>query len=152
MENQSLWIVMVVYHMNNEKGFTLLELLIVLAITALVSLFILPSMYKSVARQEQHHFFELLESDTFYIQNQTLFTTKQHDITFTTSKYFMNSSTDKKERSYPEQLRNTYNPNRIIFSQSGTIRNPATYYFDYEYGKYKLTFPFGKGRSYLEEI
>lgn len=137
--------------MNKEEGFTLIELLIVLLIFSMVALFILPSMYKSVARQEQLHFFKLLSSDIFYVQNKSLFKESKAEIVPSDKRYVIRSTFEREERLFPNDVTLASYPQAIHYSRNGTIKKPMTYLFDTEDIYYRVILPFGKGRNYLDE-
>lgn len=136
---------------NNEAGFTLLELLIVLAIVSLVSIFVLPKMYKTVTNVHAKHYFERLESDVFMIQNAVLNKEKKAYIYFVNTNYTISMMDQLTINSNPEGLVNEYRPNQIMFSNKGNIINPSSFIFRDENKRYKLTFPFGAGRGYIDE-
>jgi len=142
---------MVKFHINKESAFTLIELLIVLLIVSIVSLFILPSMHQTMIRQKQKHFFELYSSDIFYIQNTKLYTDKYAEIIPLNTHYNLNPSNEGIKRMFPEELRKTNAQPDISFSRKGTIKQPYTYIYTSKDTKYSIIFPFGKGRSYLVE-
>lgn len=138
--------------MNEKNGFTLIELLIVLAIISIIALFIVPSLHKTVLRQEQKHFFKIFASDIFYIQNQKLFKDFGAEISALPTNYVIIDRGEKRKRNFPDGLTLLYFPEPLSFSRNGTLKNPSTYWFYHDEGRYRYTFPFGKGRGYLEEM
>lgn len=138
--------------MNNEDGFTLLELLIVLMIVSTVFLFVIPAMGKTVMKHNRDQFFEQLLSDIFYAQNQVLNREKAGIIHIYPDYYFFDLSDEKRTVWYPEDLRNEFRLTTISFLTKGAIKNPDSYLFRTDNVRYRLTFPFGKGRGYIVEM
>lgn len=137
---------------NREGGFTLIELLIVLLVVSIVAIFILPSMYKIVSRQEQLHFFKLYSSDVLYVQNQALYTDERLDIILNKQTYEIKSRFNQDVRAFPNELSFATSSRKVSFTSNGTLRAPDTHLFNYPAGQYRVTFPFGKGRGYLGEL
>lgn len=137
---------------KNEEGFTLLELLIVLTIISIVSLFVLPSMFKTVTNIKGQHYFERLQSDIFMIQNSVLKREVKAYIYFVNKNYIISETNKLTIKWNPEGLMNEYRPGNIMFSTKGNIKNPSSFIFKNEHKRYKLTFPFGSGRGYIDEL
>lgn len=137
--------------MNNESGFTMIELLIVLMIVSTVALFLIPSMYQTVMNQENKHFFKTVASDVFYVQNQTLYTKHQLELSPMRQRYSVISTNQRTSREYPDSIRLMSSPTRIHYSRNGNIKSPSTYLFDNDKKQYRFVLPFGKGRGYLVE-
>lgn len=139
------------YRMKNSKGFTLLELLFVLTIVSIVSLLILAPMFNTVTKQQSKHLLQTLESDVFLIQNHSLHSASNNRILMNKHHYIVRYEDKNILRTYPNDLQLTSISSRIRFSTNGTILEPQTYLFKDSYEKYKIIFPFGKGRFYIEE-
>ncbi len=140
--------------MKQMNGFTMVEMLFALMILSILTLLVVPSIIKTVERQETKHFFAVLESDILYIQNQALGTRDNVRIVFDEEFYVVISEwkTEEIKRHYPEHLQyaNKIN-NRVAFNNNGTIINPTTFKFKDKKITYQLVFPLGKGRHYIEE-
>lgn len=138
--------------MSNQRGFTMMEMLVVLAITSLLTIFLLPKLSETVRSQEQRHFFTLFESDNLFLQNQMLYRPTYGRINLYRSSYVINlGNNDLIYRTLPEPLHLT-NPNyQISYASSGTIRQPYTYRYKYNNHVYRVVYPFGKGRFYVEQ-
>jgi|SRR5690625_2530065 len=137
------------------NGFTLIEMLLTIGILGLLSFIVVPSIYKSIERQELVQFFNVLESDVFYIQNQALGTRKNFRIIFDEDYYIIagpfNSGIDIK-RYYPKHLKQEIKINhRVTFTSNGTVSDSTKVLFNYRDTTYQLVFPLGKGRYYIEE-
>lgn len=137
--------------MTNSKGFTLIELLFVLVIVSTISIFVLPSMYETLTKQQRKHFFQMLENDVFLIQNYSLYSNSNNRILVNKEDYIVRTDSDYIFRKYPHDFRLINNYNRIRFSVNGTVYDPTTYIFQDQNGLYKVVFPFGKGRFYIDE-
>lgn len=145
---------MELFKLTNEKAFTILELLVVLVIVSSLLLLSIPSMTKSIERQQTKQFFELFKTDVFYIQNEALFSHKNIYILFEEDQYLiMDFRKVYAKRKIPTHIEAINTKNRQIrFSNNGTLYNPATYYFTTKETTYKVIFPFGKGRFYIDEV
>jgi|SRR5690625_2200697 len=136
------------------NGFTLIEMLFTMVILSLLIFIGVPSLIKVIENQQTKHFFQILNSDIFYIQNQALGTRQNIRIMFDEDYYILlhEQKAEEIKRFYPEHL--TYKldiNNRISFSNSGTVINPTTFMFTDNNHSYKIVFPLGKGRHYIEK-
>lgn len=137
--------------MRNNNGFTLIELLFVLVIVSTIALFVLPSMYRTYSKQQTKHLLQVMESDVFLIQNHTLYTLNNNRIFLDKDHYIVQNERNHNVRTYPHDLRLINAATRIRFSTNGTVYDPTGYMFQDEHGTYKIVFPFGKGRFYIDE-
>lgn len=137
--------------MSNEQGFTLLELLIVLLIISTVFMFVLPSMAKTVNRQAHLHFFDELNSNIFFMQNYVLNRGKSSVINIQRNRYRFSRSYSWTTHPYPDNLRGPDILGKIEYSTKGSIKQPDSYIFSSDNIRYKVIFPFGKGRGYIVE-
>ncbi|WP_306974453.1 competence type IV pilus minor pilin ComGD [Alkalibacillus salilacus] len=146
--------------MNNplltQKGFTLVETLIVLSIVLTVTFMSWTTIQYIQQKQLETHFFDTFEQDIFFLQQY--------------SSIYQN---DPKLLFYPEEHRYIiyYNPfdppvisrefndnisfrlssigSQIRFKPSGTIVNPGSLFVTIDSQEYPITFPFGKARYYV---
>lgn len=137
--------------MKSNKGFTLIELLFVLVIVSIISLLVLPSMFHTLTKQETNHFLQTFESDVFLTQNQSLYTLTNDRILLEKNYYIVRNDGKNILRSNPHHLELSSPTTRIRFSMNGTIVDPTTYRFKDQHGIYRIVFPFGKGRFYIDE-
>lgn len=135
-----------------EYGFTLVEMLIALMIISILILLIVPAIFNLMEQQEINDFFNTLDADVLYIQNEALGTRKNVQIIFHKDYYMLIHASEKKEviRDYPAHLTHDMN-GQILFSNSGTVMQPTTLRFKGKNKTYKMIFPLGKGRHYIEE-
>lgn len=94
----------------------------------------------------------MFESDNLFLQNQMLYRPTYGRINLYRSSYVINlGNNDLIYRTLPEPLHLT-NPNyQISYASSGTIRQPYTYRYKYNNHVYRVVYPFGKGRFYVEQ-
>src|SRR5699024_9850331 len=131
------------YIMSNQRGFTMMEMLVVLAITSLVTVFLLPKLKETVRSQEQRHFFTLFESDNLFLQNQMLYRPTYGRINLYQSSYVINlGNKDLIHLTLPEPLHLTTPIYQISYASSGTIRQLYTYRYKYNYQVYRVVYPF----------
>lgn len=137
--------------MNKQDGFTLVELLVVLMITLSLAFFILPKLSDTLRSQEQRNFFQLFASDNLLVQSYNLYSDHQGKILLYPKRYYVDLEEYGYHRSLPEPL-SLDNPSyRIVYSTTGSVLQPYTYRYRAEGKLYRVIFPFGKGRFYVEE-
>ncbi len=134
-------------------GFTLIEMLVVLSMLGIMISLALPLQFKLLKEQEEIQFFSMLESDVMYIQQRSTLSADMNRITFNEESYRITSDEQPSIiRIYPEGLTiNTRNERNITFNNNGNIKNPRTLYVNSSLNTYRMVFPFGKGRFYLEK-
>jgi|SRR5690625_1524632 len=140
--------------MKQRNGFTLIEMLFALTIISVLTLLVVPNLYKLAQKQQTNKFFDVLEADVFYVQNQAIGTSVNSRIVFSSDHYSIlnNQNSEEIKRYYPKHLSNRIKINhRIWFSNLGTIINPTTLIFEDQDTSYWVIFPLGKGRFYIEE-
>ncbi|HLR41844.1 MAG TPA: competence type IV pilus minor pilin ComGD [Pseudogracilibacillus sp.] len=141
--------------MKNEKAFTLVEMLIVLIIIMILTILIVPNMFKMIEKYETTTFLKQLNSDILYIQNETMSQAREHRIVLKSDQqyYYIINIENKivKKEKIPEGISYSNIQTTIKFNARGSVFNPRTIYFKDKYASYKLVLPLGKGRHYIEE-
>lgn len=139
--------------MNKEKGFTLLEVLIVLSIWSIIILLATPIIFGRIDEKQDEVFFEVLEFDLLYMQRVASMTKEYVRFRMRGNQYVI-----LKGREETVLLRRDLPPGVIIdmkslsaisFDQNGRIRQPFTVMIKTDQSNYSLVFPLGKGRSYV---
>lgn len=140
-------------YIRNNQGFTLIELLIVLAVVSVLLLLTLPKMFDTVVKQQTNHFFETFNSDILYLQNKSLNNTDRLRIFLRRDQYYLlNNNVEMMDRPYHHSIRLLdYQAPQIVFNRNGNIQQPYTYTFKGNQESYRVIFPFGKGRHYVQE-
>lgn len=139
---------------NKEKGFTLIEVLVVLGINLLIIMLIIPLAYKDLTQTKMDVFFAELKSDVDLAQSHNFQTDDFYELTFNKKSYkLIENSTSRliKERSYPESVRvEERNFKSVIYQNNGTFKTPGRVLFkDGNKRSYEIIFPFGKGGFYI---
>src|SRR5690625_7399011 len=101
--------------MKIKNGFSLIELLVVLSIISTLLLIAVPFTYSMIERQQTKHFFDLLESDVFYVKNQSFATVETARLIFMEDYYiaFVNLNDEKPIiRHYPKNIKVNNNKNK----------------------------------------
>ncbi|MYL47182.1 prepilin-type N-terminal cleavage/methylation domain-containing protein [Virgibacillus halodenitrificans] len=142
--------------MANKNGFTLIEMLLVLSIVSILSLLSVTWSLSAISKQEKEQFINTLENDTLYIQQVTSIKgdLERPYITFNENFYTIYFTKRKKPiiRNYPPGVRiDRKNHQYLRFEQNGNIRQPRSLHLYLGDERYKVIFPFGKGRFYLEK-
>lgn len=94
--------------MNDHRGFTLLEVLIVLSILSILITLSVPISKSLFEKQEEKQFLNTLESDILYIQNLSLGTRSRSTIEFHKDHYTIFKTRTEKPiiRYLPKKLAN----------------------------------------------
>lgn len=140
--------------MQGEGGFTLLETLLSLTIITILFTMSMPLMLKQLKAYETKQFIAVLESDILYAQNNALGKSgsgrtrvqfNEKDYTITENAYGL------VQRPYPNQLKINAAVRRVTYNNSGNIIDPKSIDVIHDHERYQLTFPFGKGRFYVNK-
>jgi competence protein ComGD len=143
--------------MANKNGFTLIEMLLVLSIVSILSLLSVTWSLSAISKQEREQFINTLENDTLYIQQVTSIkgsVEQRPYITFKEDFYTIYFTKRRKPiiRNYPSGVRiDTRKHQYLKFEQNGNIHQPRSMDLFMGDERYKIIFPFGKGRFYLEK-
>lgn len=141
--------------MKND-GYTLVELLIVLAIVSMVTLLGLRVSTASLHKQYENHFFTTLTQDVRYAQNMSM-NDKTADVRihFNPTSYRVVSGQQgftSFTRDLPAGWRiRTSNFTIVSFTPSGSLKYSGTVYIESPHKQFKVVFPLGKGSYYVTE-
>lgn len=140
--------------MIKQHGFSLLEVIFVLAVWSIIILISAPLTYSIIDSQQERQFFTTLQADIFYIQNLAIGSDEYVRIVFDETNYRIRRNTGKPIaiRHYPKDWKiNKRTLDTISFNENGTIRFPGTMSFKTKQETYRVVFPLGKGRGYIEK-
>jgi competence protein ComGD len=135
-----------------------MEVLFVMSITITILSLTLPLQHKVIQHVEEKKFFEQLQTDMLFLQSATV-------TNYANYKFFLYPEDHRYEiRAAPYQkliLRREFPsyitilpdsfPIPFYFNRNGTPSKPSTFHVLINNKKYKVTFPFGKGRFYVTE-
>lgn len=145
--------------MNRERGYTLIETLIVLFVISVLITISMSRYYFEDHEDPPKEFFQQFEKDVFYSQQKAATYQIPISITINSSdrQYLIHDSTQQ-----PSVMTQSYHPdiriylstlkNPIRFNTDGTIINPGKMVLYYKDEQYNITFPFGKGRFYVTKV
>ncbi|AXI09454.1 DNA transport machinery protein [Oceanobacillus zhaokaii] len=139
---------------SNFKGFTLLEMLMVLSIMSVMLLLIVPINNNNLEKVQSTKFIEQLEYDILMIQNLSTTADDSFSIRFYNDRYSILQGMNPAfaTRNYPPGFKiDRKNYDSIKFNKNGSIINPRTIDIIVGEKKYLLVFPLGKGRFYISE-
>lgn len=140
-------------YISVEKGFTLLELLIVLSILSILLLFTTPFTHEMLMKHEEHTFIETFEYDLLHLQSLASVTSDRVRMYVDEDKYHIykgNRNSLVFRRTIPKGISiDLRMRNNISFDQSGRIRhaNYGGIKINTTQSTYDVIFPLGKGRS-----
>lgn len=141
---------------NRSGGFTLVEVLIVLSIIQVFTYFGINHLDKTQDKQTFERWYKQFEIDVLYLQKQSLVSSQLPYIQFYTSDYLytVSETTSKKhlfKRTYPNEwdVRFPTTKSKLTFSNNGQVQHPGTMTILTKHYLFTITFPFGKGRCYV---
>lgn len=144
--------------LNKNNGFTLMEILFVLGICSLFLFIMVPIHFSNLEEQEVKQFLKTFQSDVMLAQNMSYASTDRINITFDQSTHSYVGQVAAKDnrlfkRSYPSKwrIRSNFSREGIVFHNNGTIEQGGKITVRTNSDTYKIIFPFGKGRSYVEK-
>lgn len=144
--------------MKNQNGFTLTEVLLVLTAFLVLLSFGFTIPVKTIQQHEVSQFLTRFQQDILYLQEWNMYEEISAYMTIDPSKHQYSIRKNWTgdiiiQREIPEymniDLRTLKQP--IYYTSNGTIKNPGVLMISAGNTSYKITFPFGKGRSYIEK-
>lgn len=142
--------------MKTKNGFTLIEVLFVLAILSILLLLSAPIHVLTLEKQVEEQFFKTLEMDILYLQNISYGSREGYKLMFRNDTSYAITNVPGTRvimtREIPEGWRfDDDTLPYISFNQEGLINKPGTIRIHTPRNTYKLICPFGKGRCYFAE-
>lgn len=142
--------------MDNKNGFTLLEVLFVLAIWSILIILSAPLHLSVFNDQTEETFLETLEMDMLYMQSLSYASRDYYRLSFQGSQSYSikNAHTNKLyvEREIPDGWEIEKDASFIIsFKKDGLIAHPGSFIIQTLQNRYKMICPFGKGRCYFDK-
>ena len=140
---------------RQNHGFSYLEMLVVISVLMMVVAISVPFYQNTLTRVEEKNFFRLLEQDMLWLQSASITSIKKPKFVIFPDQNFYElfEGADKLiiRRSYPSSIKVTLETFKIpfYFSSSGVPSQPGTFTVSIGQQKFKVTFPFGKGRFYV---
>lgn len=143
------------YQLNSNQGFTLLEVIFVLAILSILISLSAPIIFTTLEDQNEKQFFETLNSDLLLIQTASHGTTATDaSIVFNDQSYtvrVLGKEEKVMNRTYPTGWKSDGRAFKRISFKNGTIRQAGTILLQSAESDYRIIFPLGKGRGYIEK-
>lgn len=140
--------------MDQTNGFTLIEVLFVLAVLSVLILISTPIQVSVLDNKTEEHFLETLEMDLLYMQSLAYNSRTHYRLTFPNQQRYVikkNNATIL-ERKVPDGWEiDIRTLSTISFNSNGTIREPGTFAIQTLTDQYNIVCPFGKGRCYVEK-
>lgn len=140
--------------MKNEEGFTLLEVVFALTIWTILITITVPIVLTNLNEHKEKEFIKILMSDILHVQTISHGTyNKDASIKFNETHYMINyrSNSNNISRPYPKGFNSEERTFNEVSFLNGTIRKAGTVLLRSEDTNYRIIFPFGKGRGYIEK-
>lgn len=143
--------------MRNKNGFTLIEVIFVLGVLSILLLLSAPIKISVLDSQKEEQFLATFENDLLYMQNISYLSTDDIKMEFYAESYVVINGIGNKtllRRSIPTGWKfdlRTFQKRGISFNASGTIREPGNMQLTTNKSSYRIVFPLGKGRCYIEK-
>ncbi|ASK63205.1 hypothetical protein CFK37_14135 [Virgibacillus phasianinus] len=146
--------------MDNKNGFTLIEVIFVLGALAILLVLSAPIKFAVLDTQKEQQFLTAFENDLLYMQSISYLSKDKVGLEIHADYYKIVVTKNYKvkdifQRSIPNDWKFdllTIQDNFISFNSSGTIRQPGTIRLRTNKSMYKIVFPLGKGRCYIEKL
>ncbi|WP_196493688.1 competence type IV pilus minor pilin ComGD [Ornithinibacillus caprae] len=136
-------------------GFTLIEVLMVLSIYSILLLLCTPIVLSVISNQQEKQFFETLQFDVLYLQNMSIGSDDYNRMVLDTEYYSIilgNTQEVRTTRKLPPGWSlEKRTLDFISFNANGSIRKAGTIAIHTKTDTYKIIFPIGKGRGYIEK-
>lgn len=142
--------------LKSNRGFTLLEVIFTLSMLSIIVSLSAPIIFSILDSQSEKQFFDLLFSDLLLIQiashgvNSGKAYVEFEDYSYTVH-VDKNGYKRKIKRSYPSGWKKDERLFDEISFKNGTIRKPGTILIQSENTDYRIIFPLGKGRGYVDK-
>lgn len=142
--------------MNKESGFTLLEILIVLAIVSVFMMLVTPTTVKMIEKKQEKKFIEVFEHDLLLLQSSSMLSKDHLKLIIKKDTYEISSEFHdyKIVRSFPKGwVLDKRIFSNIGFTSGGRVRNSMRLPFHVNGVRKKCfyIFPLGAGRGYFYE-
>lgn len=143
---------------KKESAYSLIEMLLVLAILSSLLLITIPMFQHSIHRNDIHQFFEQLEKDLYTSQMTAIHEGIIVRFVFSItdeSYYIRHGTTTVIQRPFPKGMRvtrGTLELNNIRFLPTGTVSYAGTIVFYYGNEQYVLVLQLARGRFYIEKL
>jgi len=146
--------------MSNQKGFTLIEMLIVLTIVSVLTFIAIPRINGLIQAKEMNYFLEQFREDMLYAQQYAMVRKVSVAVLF----YPYQSTYRITEGNTLGRvlLRRTYSANLeiqpatlqspLMFLKNGNVNKSGTILITNGEQTYKIVFLLGKGRFYVQKI
>ncbi|WP_449536962.1 competence type IV pilus minor pilin ComGD [Ferdinandcohnia sp. Marseille-Q9671] len=143
----------------DEKGFTLIEALLVLSVVIIISSISLLQLRPLHESKKIDHFLEQLQNDIFYAQQYAISHSETTQLYFNASQSYYRVNTGisnevvlfrKIDTSITVQY--TTLGTTLVFTKSGNIQRAGEIRFRSKGDTYKVTFQIGKGRFYVQKM
>lgn len=142
---------------KSERGFTFVEMLIVLFIVMCLSAIVVKYSLKAAETRELELFFTQIQLDIQYIQTYSMHHGEYISMKFENSskRYIIKKDifTELFERPFPkgvEVIPSSSSIYTIIYNYNGNVMTPGTVYFKTPQGTKKVVITLGRGRSRVE--
>lgn len=146
-------------HNNKEKGFTLIEVLLVLSVLAVLTSLSILHLKPLNEKKTIDFFFEQLQNDLFYAQQYAISHNETVKVVFQDTKpqYStviggINSIVQLREFDKAIKIQFATLGSTLYFNSSGNINKSGTMLVIYKKTTYRVTFLLGKGRFYVTRL
>ena len=141
---------------NHNKGFTLIEILIVLSIFMLLASLSLHLYPKYIQKMETTRFVKQFEEDLYYAQAYAISHEMNVSVYLNASNYTISSNLKGVILQRENPKNTTFKQGtiglKIFFNNTGAPITSGVVYIETEQDRYKVTIYIGKGRIKIEKI
>ncbi|QOR65505.1 type II secretion system protein [Cytobacillus suaedae] len=144
---------------NNQRGFTLIEILLVLTVLSVITSVSFLQLKPVVEAKKIQSFFQTLENDLLFAQNYAMSHSESVYVYFMDHEFHYkvlvgSSKREVLRRNYSNNITIPYNnlTHGVIYLSNGNLSKSGTILFDIKGEVYKITFLLGKGRFYVTQV
>lgn len=143
--------------MNNQRGFTLIEMLLVLLVLTIVVGIGIPGYRVMEIEKEEQRFFELLLQDIYFAQSESYRSQTSTIVVFNAERNYYDvvknllNKISTREMPKTVSFKSSSNISQIYFSSKGSIQSSGTLRFQTSTGEKTIVVHLGKGRVVMSE-
>jgi competence protein ComGD len=139
----------------NQRGFSIIEIVIVLFLIGTISAIAYPKLDSFIKNRETEYFIRIFQKDIIHMQQKAITENRIYSLVIDNDKHTYeirgNGLNQPVKRYFPEHIRfESYSMLLSVqFNQSGNISRAGTLFIHSANATYKMVFQIGKGKFYV---
>ncbi|RBW70578.1 competence type IV pilus minor pilin ComGD [Bacillus taeanensis] len=142
----------------HNKGYTLIEMMIVLLILSSVTAIVVSSFQTAYSAKQTSHFLEQLQDDLYYTQAVAISRGETTSLTIYPENHeYVVYGKNKKlliRRTFPSHIvfKGGTLGYKVVYLANGNVQKPGTLFINTNFASYKVVVQLGKGRFYVAKL